>query len=62
MISIDQFYLTLFWQLFRRVAAALPGMEANEKSKEDSTYSCLNFLSKNCFVQVLYKNEFFRIY
>ncbi|UXI20369.1 rhomboid-7 [Sarcoptes scabiei] len=49
-------------QLFRRVAAALPGMEANEKSKEDSTYSCLNFLSKNCFVQVLYKNEFFRIY
>ncbi|KAI7692951.1 Ras-related protein Rab-6A [Sarcoptes scabiei] len=40
-------------QLFRRVAAALPGMEANEKSKEDSTYSCLNFLSKNCFVQLL---------
>lgn len=27
-------------QLFRRVAASLPGMEQTERSKEDSKYYC----------------------
>lgn len=39
-IDIIHSFIFLFsiHQLFRRVAAALPGMEANEKTKEDSTY------------------------
>lgn len=31
-------YYPFSLQLFRRVAAALPGMETNEKAKEDSMY------------------------
>jgi len=37
-----------FLQLFRRVAAALPGMETNEKAKEDSMYRFVYFFSRLC--------------
>ena len=42
----EQFDISLVcFQLFRRVAASLPGMEQNEQKKEDSI---LSFLPQSC--------------
>lgn len=67
--SFGTHFLIVSLQLFRKVAAALPGMEANEKVKEDSEYSlnfclfCFHFALANpaCFLFVIMHLPFIAI-
>ena len=58
-----QYVLTLFsgLQLFRRVAAALPGMDTNEKAKEDSTYLS-RLIFPYCTISVFSRLSYFLLF